>query len=151
MQILGDIISIQDFRLDKSFILPKVLWMNSTFINMLLISLVLFGLLQNWRLDFTNCCNVRKKNREFSCLPLQWTEVYYFFSSLPTIYLSTRMFFTGLSNYLPNCVVGTSSKDVSSSCSSWGWQYCIFPANSPLPALSLFVSPVRINEYLLCI
>lgn len=61
------------------------------------------------------------------------------------------MFFTGLSNYLPNCVLGTSSKDVSSSCSSWGWQYCIFPASSPLPALSIFVSSVRINEYLLCI
>ena len=37
---------------------------------MLSISLVLFGLLQNWRLDFTNCYNVRKKNSYFSCLPL---------------------------------------------------------------------------------
>lgn len=92
--------SIQDFRWDKPFSLRRVLWMNSTFIDTLLISLVLFGLLRNWRQVFTSCCNGRKENRSFSspCHEQKYT------TSLAARLQHTWLpgcFFTGLSNYLP--------------------------------------------------
>lgn len=80
--------------------------MNSTFINTLLISLVLFRLLRNWRQVFTNCCNSRKENRSFSspCREQKYT------TSLAARLQHTWIpgcFFTGLSNYHPGCVLGT--------------------------------------------
>lgn len=47
------------------------------------------------------------------------------------------MFLTGLSDDLLNCVFGICFKDVSRSCSSWGWQHCISPCSL------LFVSTVK--------
>lgn len=50
-QVHCDIRAIQDFRFDKPFILPKALCMESPSINIILLSLVLFGFLWNWTLQ----------------------------------------------------------------------------------------------------
>lgn len=123
--------------------------MNSTFIDTLLISLVLFGLLRNWRQVFTSCCNGRKENRSFSspCHEQKYT------TSLAARLQHTWLpgcFFTGLSNYLPvvswehfeRCVLKLRQL---------GMAALHLPCQLPLPALSIFVSSVRINKGLLCI
>lgn len=111
-----DIMAIQDFTLDKPFILPKALCMKSPFINMILLSLVLFGFLWNWTLPIFSM--TERRTGGFQAHSLPQIEAYYSFSSLHTIFLATRMFLTGLSNEPPNCVFGISFKDVSRSCSS---------------------------------
>lgn len=139
-QVHCDTMAIRDFRFDKPFILPKVLCMKSPFINMILLSLVLFGFVWNWTLQIVSM--VERRTDGFQAQPLPRIEAYYFFSSLHTIYLATRMFLTRLSNYVPNCVFGISFKDV--------WQAAAVEDGSIAslpPARSLFVSTVKTHQY----